>query len=670
MGKEKKLFEGFPPVSKEEWIEVAKKDLKGKDFEKSLVWNTYEDFDVNPFYTTEDLKYLTDPALGYFPYLRTNKVDGSNWNICEEIAVKDVRKANLIAHNSLKGGADSLVFRCEYNESEIRGVSVQSLSDFEDLLRGVDIERAHISFIPGISGIEIISLFASFVKNQKFFQENIQGCLFFSPLNRLVTNGILPTVEKHLFKELGLMIPYLNDNMPSYKGFVVDGGSFKEAGSNVVQELAFSFSMGVEYLTGLISEGLKADDVLKQMFFSFSIDSNYFMEISKLRAARIVWAKIAEEFNPKNMESTRMTIHMRTSSWNKTIYDPHVNMLRTTLESMASAIGGSDYLTVTPFDKFFRETDDFSERIAKNTQLILREEAYLDKVADIAGGSYYIESLTDLIATNSLKLFQEVEAKGGFIECLKNSFIQDCIQEIANKKEKNAEFRNEIFLGTNQYPNLDESISEHIESIENITKLEETGRGLKKQFGSIDELINMVSDSGFKISSLINNRKEASSPKVNPIKPLRGARRFEEIRLATENFSKKSGSFPKVFLFTLGALNARRTRAAFATNFFGCAGYKIIDNIGFETVDEGVEKAVEKSADIVVICSSDEEYKELAPQVSKKIKGKMPNAAIVIAGYPSDIIEDLKKAGVDNFIHTGSNALEVLSNYQKRFKII
>ena len=328
-----------------------------------------------------------------------------------------------------------------------------------------------------------------------------------------------------------------------------------------------------------------------------------------------------------------MFIHSTTSLWNKTLYDPYVNLLRTTTEGMAAAIGDSDSLSILPFSAPFGKEDDFSRRIARNQQLIMKEEAYLDRIADPAAGSYYIENLTNSIAFHAWELFKTIEEKGGMIESVKVGFIQDEIKNTCQKKNMDIAHRRIILIGTNQYPNPLESIPP-----ETLDKLN------------------------------VFENKEPS--KYKKLKVYRGARAFEEIRLATEKYVQEGNRKPVVFLLTTGNPGMRKARATFAVNFFGCAGYEIIDNKGFLTAEEGIEVALGSSADIVVVCSSDEEYAAVVPPVCSGIKAVNKNTRLMVAGYPKEIIDTLKAAGVDDFIHVRTNMLEFLLDLQKTLGIM
>jgi methylmalonyl-CoA mutase len=337
----------------------------------------------------------------------------------------------------------------------------------------------------------------------------------------------------------------------------------------------------------------------------------------------MMWARILEEYGIKGDDEAQMYIHAETSFWNKTVYDPYVNILRTTTEAMSSVLGGVDSLTVLPFDLTYEEPTAFAERIARNQQILLKGEVHLDKVADPAAGSYYIENLTDSICREAWKLFQEVESKGGFVEAFYEGFIQDAIVTTAMQRDQNIAHRKEVLLGTNLYP-------------------DSTGRMLDR----VDPEI---------IASHIADTEEAEA---QPLNLYRAAEDFENLRMETE----RSGKKPVVFLLTIGNQTMRKARAGFAANFFGCAGYQVIDNAGFESVAEGIESAISSAADVVVLCSSDEEYAVYGPEMAALVNGTF---IPVIAGYPKEIIEELKAKGIVHFIHIKCNVLQTLQLFNK-----
>ena len=410
-----KLFDEFPPVSAEEWKDRIIKDLKGADYNEKLLWITEEGFSIEPFYTAEDLgglSWLTKQVPGAFPYARSAKTGNNSWNINIEISSlgKDTPKEVL---NSLIDGADSLSMDFTAN-------------DLSRLLTKLPLNKIDINLRAGLSPLKTFRSYITEAEKAGADIKKLSGGLYFSPLNEILENGSLPYEENQCFDEISDLLKEINLISPIYKSLVVSSEGFKSLGANIVRELAYSLAMGSEYIAGLKEKGLDTDFIAGKMFFEFTVGSNYFMEIAKLRAARILWAEIVKNYAPGSDESCVMKIHSKTSPLNKTADDPNQNMLRSTTEAMSAIIGGCDELSVMPFDA---GKEGPSARLAKNTQLILKEESYLDKIIDPSSGSYYIEVLTAEIAENALTLFREVENKGGFTECLKTGFIQNNINE-------------------------------------------------------------------------------------------------------------------------------------------------------------------------------------------------------------------------------------------------
>ncbi|MDP4221843.1 MAG: methylmalonyl-CoA mutase family protein [Bacteroidota bacterium] len=619
--KNRNLFDQFPPVSTKEWMDKINADLKGADFNKRLVWRTAEGFDVMPFYRREDLADLNhiDSVLSLYlkpdskgkPDSRRIAMTGNSWLIRQDITVTDFSTGNHKALSLLSKGVDSIGFIITDPESIDE-------KHFYELLKGIDPSSAEINFLSNGKALEIIDALIKTAVEYGFDVSLLRGAVEADPLGRLMTNGTLCIPVDEGFDYLASLVRAAL-TLPNYRSLQINGSNFVNAGSDSVRELAFSISMGVEYLDQLTGRGINAGEAAGKMRFSFGTGSAYFMEIAKLRAARVLWSLIGDKYQPAEKDPFRMEIHSITSDWNTTMYDPYINMLRTQTEAMSAVLGGTDSLTVKPYDSAFRISGDFSERIARNQQLILKEEAFFDRVADPASGSYYIEKLTALIAENAWKLFLEIEETGGFLSALTSGFIQKQIAESSAAKKNGLTKRKEILVGTNLYPDPEEkfTLNENIKSSPRPSELQ--------------DLL------------------------IEPLRSARGSEDFEKLRLAVEKAPKR----PVAFMLTLGNQVMRRARSQFSAGFFGCAGYRIIESDGFGSADEGCEAAIRSDADIVVICSSDEEYALYAPVINKKLEGK---AIMVVAGNPPDI-EELKSMGIRNFISVRSDVLESLTYF-------
>ena len=606
------LFGEFPPVSTEQWMEKIKADLKGADFNKRLVWHNENGFEVQPFYREEnrpDWDYLqAEPQQ--FPFVRATKAENI-WEIRQKIYAKNPVEANEMAHDAASRGATGLSFDAT-EITDVNGLKV--------LLNGIDLTTTAIHFRAAKNYLKLAGLLQDYLKGENIDVVKVKGSFNFDSLSyRLLHGKYYGTAEANI-KELIELMDFCAKALPTFRVLSVNGAYYHNAGATQVQETAFTLAAGAEYLQQLTEAGKEAGEVLPKMAFHLAIGASYFMEIAKFRAFRLLWAHIAKAFGVAT-EDAKAWIHAVSSNRNKTLFDPYVNMLRTTTEAMSAGIAGVDAMTILPFDNIYNEENDFANRIARNQQIIIKEEAHVDKVVDPAAGSYYIEQLTDSIASAAWELFLKVEDMGGYAAALEQGFIVDEISAAAGRRDVEVAKRKISILGTNQYPNQQEQM--------------------------LDKMVREL------------------KPDFEGLRMYRLAEAFEHLRLDTEIYVKNGGKRPKVFLLTFGNLAMRKARATFATNFFAVAGYEIIDNAGFEFPEEGAKAAIKAGADIVVLCSSDEDYLGLAMKVNDYFNYEEKRPKLVVAGYPKDDIESLKEMGVDDFIHVKSNLLESLQKYNQ-----
>ena len=603
--KREKLFDMFSPVSPEEWRAKAEVDLKGADFEKKMVWRTDEGFNVQPLYRGVDIKDFKtiDSLPGEYPYVRGTRTN-NDWQARQEIDAADVKEANAKALDVLNKGITSLGFRLH--------------DDFnlDVLLDGIytDIAQVNFAVCPN-KVVEFAKVLVAYLE-KKGTADKFVGSIDFNPYKATFKKGKkfegIAEVAAELLKVVapvkGLRVLSVNSEMLS------------NAGAYIYQELGYALSWGNEWMAQLTDAGFSADEVASRIKFNMGISTIYFMELAKFRAARMLWAQIVKQYNPQCDCACKMVVHATTSRYSQTMFDSYVNMLRSQTQAMSAALASVDEITVTPFDAPYKKSDEFSERIARNQQLLLKEESHLDKVVDPAGGSYYIEELTMSLAQVAWKLFLETEDKGGFKAAVESYDVTNAVNASANARFDKVAKRREQLLGTNQFPNFTE-VSDG-----------------KKALTCCCACACEMEDS----APVLNNKRLASQ--------------FEDLRQATENATHT----PVVFMLTIGNLAMRLARAQFSDNFFGCAGYKLIDNNGFNTVEEGVEAAMAANADVVVLCSSDAEYPELIPGAIKALNGR---AEFVLAGPETD---EFKALGVTNFINVRTNVLSTLKAFNAK----
>lgn len=605
-----RLFDQFPEVSYAEWRAKVEADLKGADFSKKLVWRTNEGFDVQPVYRAEDIADFktTDSLPGQYPYVRGTRTE-NDWLTRQDIIAETAEEANAIALDVLTKGVTSLGFK------------VAAPEDLAVLLKGIDLAKVEINLTccPG-KVVEVAKALVAAVAAAGA-NDTFRGSIDYNPLRRQFRHGVEGVESAEIAAKAAELLDVVAP-VASLRCLAVDSDILANAGAFIYQELGYALAWGAQWMTLLTEAGRNADEVAKRIKFNMCVSSNFFMEIAKFRAARMLWAQIVKQYGADEA-AAKMLVNATTSRFNQTIYDAHVNLLRSQTETFSACVAGVDSIVTTPFDTPYKTPDAFSERIARNQQFLLKEESHMDKVVDPAGGSYYVEELTVAIAKEAWKLFLATEEEGGFFACTGEGKVQKAVNASCEKRHTDVARRKEILLGTNQYPNINEKAAGKIET-----------SGCKCHCGCGHE------DGP---NALINKR---------------AATDFEALRLETEAAAKR----PKVFMLTIGNLAMRLARAQFSTNFFGCAGYEIIDNLGFNTVEEGVDAALAKDADVVVICSSDDEYAELAPAAYKYLAGR---AEFVVAGNPA-CTEELKAAGINDFVHVRCNVLDTLRDFNNR----
>ncbi len=624
------LLADFPAVSTQEWMDKITADLKGADFNKKLVWKTNEGFNVMPFYRAEDIENLktTDVVPGKFPYVRGTKPN-NEWLIRQDIEVTDITQANEKALDVLCKGCTSLGFIL--NKQDVTEAAIANL------LQNIEAPAVELNFIVCASkSADLAFILTDYFKSKEYDLKTVKGSIMVDPIHRMLTSGKDLSVEE-ITQNCKHAVMAVKE-LPHFRVLNVNAVDLSNAGAFNAQELGYALAWGNQYLSMMIEAGIEPSIAAKKIKFNFGVSGNYFMEIAKFRAAKLLWANIVDAYQGKCLKdncshteegickcAAKMYIHAETSTFNKTIFDANVNMLRTQTEAMSATLGGVNSLTVLPYDITYKKADDFSERIARNQQLLLKEESHFDKVADPAAGSYYIETLTNELAAKAWEIFLTTEEEGGFLAAVKAGSVQTAINNTAVARMKNVSSRREVLLGTNQFPNFNEVGSTKVETVKT----------------PID--CNCGHD------------------KVPALNIERLSTQFEALRFATEAATKR----PKAFMLTIGNLAMRLARAQFSCNFFACAGYEVVDNLGFKTVEEGVAAAQAAGADIIVLCSSDDEYAELAPAAFKAIDGKQ---IFVVAGAPA-CTDDLKAIGIEHFVNVKTNVLDTLKTFNSLLKI-
>jgi methylmalonyl-CoA mutase len=602
MNTQEPLFSMFSPVTKDEWRAKAIEDLKGADFEKKLAWKTDEGFSVNPYYALEDMQGLENQYKNFASSKRTRK----NY---VEIKVDNDIQANNIALALKKSGANAFLFNFKHPQNH----------NFEILLKGLDATVDEISFSLAEPCITFFSDYLVYLNRSVIRAGKVNGFYECDVLENWSMTGLKPK-----FHELADLLvrskPY-----PEFRCLVIRSHSFVNAGCNISQELAFTLHKLSDYIETLIAQGLKISDILNEVVLHFAIGSDYFFEIAKLRALRILLNDILEFYGCENYH---MPVICSTANWSRSCYEPNVNMLRNTSEAMSAIAGGCDGLLIHAHDEHIKTPTDFSRRMALNIANILREESYFDAVSDPAAGSYYIENLTSQLVHNTLAIFKEIESKGGYILAFRNGAIQSKIAEQRKVKERKVKTGKKVYIGVNKHPDpSDKNIN---------LKTQET-------FSAPDNL------------ELLQEQTAVAS--------------IEAIRTRTMVHFKRTGYVPQVYMVGFGDDLMRKARSSFTTEFFAMAGFEMCGEDYFNDMQDAVTTASEKEADIIVLCSSDEDYAVSAVVFAKEFKKMHQHKTLVLAGYPEPIIEALKLAGIDVFIYRGCDAVEAIAALQNKLLV-
>ncbi len=695
------LLDDFPIPAIEEWKEKVTNDLKGLPNEK-LKTKTIEEIELKPIYTKDDLQDLQ--LKDQFP-ASNNNIRGSlasgyikdSWLVSQNMSYGDPEEFNSALKNDLDRGqtailmsvdkATQLGLDADYAKtSDVgnSGVSISCLHSLSRALNGVNIQKYPTFIEAGFSSIALLSLLNAYCKKENIDIKNVSGSVEADPIAYLVSEGKLPVPLEFTFEQMAAAIIWAKKNAVNIKTVNVSSLVYVDSGANSVQELSFVLATANEYIKQMLSAGLSINDIVKSMKITMGIGTSFFTELSKFRAFKLVWKNLLEAYEvDKNCIDVH--IHAATSSFNKTLFDPHVNILRTTTEAFSAIMGGINSLYVSPFDEIFSLPNDFSRRIARNTQIILNEESHFSRPIDPAGGSYYVEVLTNEIAQAAWKQFQEIEKNGGMIQSLRNGKIQSSLEKTNETRNKLIAKRKSIIVGTNMYANPTETPiepkifdnkklqSQRTQFLQRFRASGEQSKNsliIEKLNSLVDEkseaIIDISTDAileGATLGEITHSfrAKAKKSIEVKTIEPRRAAEPFEEIRIKMNAMEEGNASKPKVFLATLGSLKQFKARADFSRGFFEVAGFDIVYPNGFDTIDQAVKETINSGATISVICSTDENYVEVVPEYAKKLKENSSNFTIVLAGFPKEKEDEYRGYGVDEFIFLGADVYSILS---------
>lgn len=680
-------FDEFKIPSYDEWKEAAIALLKGAPFDKKLKTKLYEGITLEPIYNASDIEEL-DKAFefpGFSDYLRGTDPAGymaEPWTISQGVDAVLAKDANeIIKHDLEKGSTGFNVVLDEGSrkctgfdkDAKGRGVSIIDVDDMKAVLAGIDLEKNKINIYAGASALPMLGLVMAADDEAA---KKYQGCIGADPIAALAEDGKLPCSLEQLYDEMACAAKVAAEKMPGLKTILINGSVYHNGGANAIQEVAYSVSAAIAYIDAMIERGLDINTIAKQIRFTFSIGANFFMEIAKLRAVKMVWAQVIKAYGG-DADAQKIDIYARTSKFTYTVNDPYVNVLRATTQTFSAVIGGINEMEVAPFDDVIGASCEQSRRIARNQQVMLQNEFNLLQPVDPAGGSWYVEYLTNKVANMIWEKIQQVDAAGGMVELLKKGEIQDAIADIMQARFKNLATRKDRAVGTNMYANKVEKpfetpcqadakaarAKECEEAMANAPKIdvaEIIAKGNTLLCGVIDALQN-----GGCIVCVREALNKGEALEVAPIVAHRWTEQYEALRERTIKAAAE-GKTVNVFSANYGKIPNHKPRADFSRGFFEVGFFDVIGNDGFPTAEEVAKAAIDSKAEVVCICGKDVDYPEIVPVIAKAVKAANPDTMVILAGAPAAEYKDAyDAAGVDEYIHVKANCLEILTKIQK-----
>lgn len=662
------LTEDFAPATQEAWRALVDKALKGASFEKKLVTRLYDGITLKPIYTREDWDAEGDQSgfPGSMPLARAATVSGSAanpigaaWDIRQVYSNPDLNDANKEILTDLERGVTSLLLRLDAagqagqdsdtagEQAGIGGLMISSAADLDTVLAGVMLDLAPVALDAGAGAVAAASLLAEVWTSRGVKGEVAQGAYNIDPIGTLASAGTLPQSLEQALAGMAEMAKATAVDFPNVTAVGVSTAAYYNGGATDVTDLGCAMATGVAYLRALTAAGMAVDDACRQIAFSLPVGTDQFLSIAKLRAARMLWARVTEACGASE-PARRMRLHVDVSDRVLTQRDPWVNMLRVTIGVFSAGIAQADSVSAPSFDSALGLPTDFGRRIARNTQIVLQEESSLGRVIDPAGGSWYVESLTRQVAERAWEEFQQIEKWGGIAEALDSGKLQAKIAGEWAERRKAIARRKDALTGINEFPNLAEApVDIKLPDLEVLRK------------GAANRL-KMARAA--KAPTIGSRTRKGDAARIEPMDTHRLAEDWEELRDNSDVYMVlNNGIRPLVFLANIGRVAQHTARATFARNFFEAGGIAGISNDGFSSADALTAAFKDSGARIAVLCGSDEQYGELAASFASALKATGASR-VYMAGKPADdeARAAFTAAGVDEYIFMGCDALELL----------
>lgn len=618
----------FPPTSVEEWRRLVEKELKGKPF-SSLQTPLEGGLTLQPLYTPEDVASAPPPEPpGVTPFVRGAHALGlteGGWVVCQEYADADPARAADALRVDLERGAGGAWLLL----GEATGIRVPDAATMGRLLAPVKLAETPVFLEPEA---ELLEHAARFLEATKGARAALTGGLGVDPLGALARTGALRAGVQDTLAGAAPWVSSLRKEAPGLRVLLVSTRAYADAGAHAVHELAWAIATGVEYLRGLERAGVGVEDAARSVQFALSVGGGFFPEIAKLRAARLLWSKVVAA-SGGSPEAQAMALHARTASGTKTQRDPWVNMLRATAESFAAVVGGADSVSTSPFDATLGEPDEGARRLARNTQLILRDESSLNRVADPAGGSYYLERLTEELARAAWAELRRVEALGGMTRALVDGDVARVLAETRAAREKAVRTRKLPIVGVSEFANLTEKAE----------------RRPPRPPGTAPAT-------------------DGAAVTLPRLEPHRLAEPFEALRDASDRHLARNGTRPRALLLNLGTVAEHTVRSTWTANALAAGGIEADQHHGSADPKAAAELLAPSGAGLAVISGPDALYPEWVPALTRELKARGARV-VAVAGRPGEHEAAWREAGVDTFIFAGADLFALLSSLHQQLGV-
>ena len=692
-------------TSIKQWEKRARTELKDKPLE-SLVWQTPEGIEVKPLYTAEDLEEMEhlQSLPGFAPFtrgVRATMYANRPWTIRQYAGFSTAEETNQFYHQGLKNGVTGLSVAFDlathrgYDSDHERvigdvgkaGVAIDSVEDMKILFDGIPLERMSVSMTMNGAVLPVLAAFIVAAEEQGVSQEQLSGTIQNDILKEFMVRNTYIYPPEPSMRIVADIIDYTSRAMPRFNSISISGYHMQEAGATQTQELAYTLADGVEYVRTALSKGLPIDQFAPRLSFFFAIGMNFFMEIAKLRAARFLWAELMKPFHPEDERSLCLRTHCQTSGVSLTEQDPHNNVVRTTIEAMAAVLGGTQSLHTNAFDEALALPTVFSARIARNTQLILRDEAGLAKVVDPLGGSYFIENLTHSMIREVRRLIDEVEELGGMTKAVALGVPKRRIEESAVRRQARVDRGDDIVVGVNRYqPQQEEEID--IRFIDNSQVREAQLARLQKikkerDENAVTQSLNRLREGAHKDGNLLaltidamrvratlgevssaledvfeRHRLQADIVQGAYAEARAGDDEFDGMRARTSGFAKREGRRPRLLVVKMGQDGHDRGARIIATAFADF-GFDVDVGSLFQTPQEAARQAVENDVHVIGVSSLVAGHKTLMPMLVQELHKQGGDDIKVICGgvIPPSDYQFLTQSGVDAVFGPGTNVI-------------